>query len=698
MSTITPNSSLKPVVDLPPVSPKLSSVSPNAKADWHIDHVTYKDLGSNNAPKPPASVTQITPTVFQLTPFAELKKFNPYETFDLNVLTKQQLDIDILPNILASLLPPELLGYLKMVPATISELSRLKMTMEQYVSQAYSLVPSFVDFQSLLRGGISLEGILRDSQRFLGLSDLQTLMDMPSFYTNGMLEMTNMASVVDVNRYADMIATDNASGISSPDYVASTAVALSYIHSNVDTQDNGSTIKMLNESTIATPSDILPLVNVTSGRDISALSSFLTKVSPADMVSYSAICNSNPAISNAITTLTQNVVTLDHPVLVAVIAASTKYGTPTVKTLTDLLNIDDVATQETIDLGEQLGYDKMATISSVYTAIGKAGVNAVLNALMLLPNDAAIDFITEVNALGVAGYIALHGNAGMFGPLLAIINTYGLDVVTDISRVYNGGASYDQMQDGLDLTKILGTTNIVKLMTVAASFGATDVKATLTQLNGLNKPQLAIVITDVDIIGVDDIQVVLNILTATSVAEINTITEIITGVPSVVLIKSLTTISNLTDDELTTLTTYMDSIDPYLTLTKQTAPAELLAYAVRTACKIAAKKGNFNIIAKLLKNYTGEITMSYRKYLVTELLANYKLNITDSAIGITTTAICLSHALYNICPTWDLIDRAGNTIVNHTPWVTASDTTLDILKWDDRTAVAAIIQKQARYK
>lgn len=698
MSNITSDSNLKPVVDLPPVSPKVSGVSPNNNSSWRINEVTTKKPSASNAAKPPASVTPITPTVFQLTPFTELKQFNPYETFDLNVLTQQQLDIDILPNILANLLPPELLGYLKMVPATISELSRLKMTLEQYVSAAYNAVPSFVDFHSLLRSGISLDGILRDSARFLGLSDLETLMSRPSFYTNGMLEMTNMASVVDVNRYADMIATDTASGIASPDYVTSTAIALSYIHSNVDTQDNGSTIKMLNESTISTPSEILPLVNITSGSDISTLTNFLTKVSPADMISYSAVCNTNLEVSNAIMTLTQSVVTPDQPVLVAVMAASTKYGTPAVKTLIDLLNIDPVATQTTIDLGESLGYDKMATISGVYNAIGKAGVTAVLNVLAQIPNARAIAFITEINTLGVAGYIAIHGSTGEFEHILAVINTYGLGVVTDISHVYNGGITYNQIETGLDLTKILGTTNIVKLMAVAGSFGATDVKATLIQLSGLDKPQLALIVTDIDIIGVDNTQVVLNVLAQTSVAEINAITEVITGVPLIVLMKSLTTISNLTEDELTTLTTYMDSVDPYLILTKQTAPVELLAYAVRTACKIAAKKGNFNIIAKLLKNYTGEITMSYRKYLVTELLANYKLSITDSAIGITTTAICLSHALYNICPTWDLIDRAGTMIFNHTPWVTASDTALDILQWDDRTAVAAIIQKQARYK
>ena len=657
----------------------------------NIDSLTGQPVSTQSAT---VSTAALTATDFQTSPFAEFKTVDPYKTFDLNTLSKTQLDIDQTPNYLQGLLPADLISYLKKAPATISELSRLKMTLDQYVGMVKLKVPSSVDFTTLLRM-VGLTNIASDSSRLLSTINFKSSNPISSsMFINGLLGMAGLSSIMNTSSYSSLFNTNTIFNTAAPDVVANVGSALAYSSSNVDVVNAGSTLQTLNQIGIPQPSLMVPVVNMMNSDDIKAINALVTNTPMATVVD---IVNLHGAISNIPFNSFLTTVAPGSAELATVLIASNSYGTTNTNTLVSLVSEHGAVINTDITHIQTLGNASAALIIGANAAIGTAGINIIISTIAAISTPDIQAFMLEINTNGLAAYKLAHGNTGEFAELLPLMDVYGVKHITDIISLSlttspSAIVAFSNVIDSISLPVIN------KLVALTTEFPPADIITTIASFTGLNLPSLTATANIIDTVGLTNSTKLLTLLSIVPATTLLPLSFSLNTVPASVLINALSTIKGLTTNELLNITTYIDSIDPYSILTVNKPTGEILAYAVRTACKIAATVGNYALVSKLLRSYQGTITTSYRKYLVFELLRNYKTNVNDSSMGTLATAACLSQSLYSICDTWDVIDRAGSNVFSFNPWLTASADVIDILINDDKTAVAATLQKENKYK
>lgn len=120
-------------------------------------------------------------------------------------------------------------------------------------------------------------------------------------------------------------------------------------------------------------------------------------------------------------------------------------------------------------------------------------------------------------------------------------------------------------------------------------------------------------------------------------------------------------------------------------------------FVAKQSFKIACKSGSWKTAEAIVRKYPKEISTSRRERGIKLLLLNYRLKLTVLSEGYFVAAEQMVSGLDVISPGWDKVVRGLDEIFDHRPWLTASEDSLTLLRYGQRTGPAAAMQLQNQF-
>ena len=674
----------------------------------------------------PAAIVAVTPisapikavlaTDFEITPFLEKVLIDPYKTAELAVLSQAELAIDDVVSYVESLIPADLLAEIMALPGLAERLLAEGTTLVDFITNIIQQIPKSIDIGMLLRSTslmhladhikdlmsaidtlmVELDcvptGFIADALAFM--DDMANMLDVAAYMSDFNLGIDLTCYGVDINLSLPDFSNFGCSGCSNP--VAYTAVGVATA-SGIIKAPNTYTNKLAALG-VPQPRNLLPILYTTTatqfpilanGVQIAGQHTVNNMVLTADkltLVKYIDIIN-GLAGSYSDTLLTYNT---EHTAVVKFLAANAAVA----EAFIDILTIYDI--------------NEIIAMVDFIDKLGAANITRIIGIINQLTAPEVETLLQQIAELGVAGYLATYNTetTPLSPELVALIDTvtvYGITVITDIQNIVTavGTAVTAQIITAVSTIGITEIYNILQIITgvttagTVAAISPVELKQIVVQIN---QNITTIIIDTHSVLSRTELINVLagiNALTAPGLIALLTAFE---RVDTTIALNSIAVLASLTVPSIIALTLQLNSNEVYNILINRGITGIFLLYAIKKSAELSSEVGNYKIAAEVLTNYTGTVTVYYRRYIVTKLLASYKTNVDDITLGPTLAAYYFAKALYGIYSDWDITIRDKTAVAFHTPWLTASNDALLLLSHYPKTAIAAQLQLDNTYR
>lgn len=650
---------------------------------------------------PPVVIKAISPTNFQINPFLEKVTVNPYQTSTLNVLTQAELAIDDVVDYLSTILPTELIAEIEQLPDLANYLLQQGMSLEEAVSGIAKQLPSVSDLSSLFRA-VPIMSVLQNVGQFVtavaqaGL----TLASLPlSFVINGLSFMAKITTTI-VN--SGLAIAEGIAAISINTVLGVAGAVISPIASLAVTLASIATLAV---STVST-------VSVLAGVGIGAAYSMVALVNNISSVNWAVVGN---GILLAGADIGTDIVSdaINYGI-------ATILGTAGIIVASGFINDYGYASQVAFDIGPgnavalytdlQTNTLEITTLSGYLTLTTTDVSGNFVNAIFINGASTTVEIIniigeynisdvlsvlSQVATLGVGGYEAID-QSNQYIDLLNAITTYGLSAVENIAYAVRD-LNKNPAIDFVNKANTIGSTAAQLLITIAKQTTPLTLQSSITTLNTGNQSNIYVALNYVTSVGASNVLHVVNAIKKMTATNLTTFVNTLANIELPKLLPNVTAISKLSAEQILTIGTHISNSEPYTLLAASGVSDIYLNYAVKQATESASLAGNYHMVTNLLNNYSGVISMDYRLYLVTNLLANYVNNIDDTTLGPKLASGYFTTALNLIDSNWQITNRNGQNISNHVPWITASNDALNLLEYQQGTAIPAKLQMDLNF-
>lgn len=675
---------------------------------------SVKDLfGFGDTPKPvaptptPVPLKKIVESDFTMSPTIEKVLMDPFDAIGLKTLSATDLGIDKVVDYLSSVIPTDLLSAVKSAPGLAETLLNKAKSLESFVGDLSRKLPQNCSIGSLLRKS-SIMDIYENIDEFKSTcSQLAVKVErMPESFTSDSLRfMSNMRQAFDTTKYTKMFGnmanidsitgtksyrhtpigitgvtlanvnltatgkstavgmfvsagvTDNKAAVSVirktlPTEFASLCAGTKLLGLNrsttlLDAMDiyRGSTLKIITEAIYnhhhvgkVIGADITTLSNITAAYGSGVINNFYANSTDTSLLAVCMFLKEYGLTTLKVinTSINDNGETLTVANFTAAASWLTTFQSPTVVTLLNV--IKDIGVNEYLTQHPSTPY---GDVLAMVVATGIDYVIAVFNVLLLLPLDSVVSIITDIGQL----------------PLGVIDNI-----------ILTGSADHNVPAALLGLIETIPTDKYLQYMSMVSQYGAQLVDAVIVGINASGLNNFITFVSNVEKIGVESTKT------------------------------NLKTFISLSPESVVTIATHISYNNPLLQLQKIHPSGPFLHYSVKKSCEICAKAGKALMVESLVVGYAGKILDNERYQYVMDILTYYVPDDDDTVIGQDLAAKHFVTALFSICPTWDIVKGNNASIANMVPYIRANSAALNLLLHDDRTCIAAAIQKDNMYK
>ena len=637
--------------------------------------LSYNDkvsqVTSPNPPPPP--IKPLAKTSFQVSPFLEKNLIDPYKTSPLVNLTKADLAVDNIIDYLQNLLPSELIDEISKDVAFAQHLLATGLTINQAVNGLMSQLNSGSLLQNLLRN-LPISSLINLLPSFLvsiANAGLNGLILADAFYVNGLIAYNSFSDLIDSvgyeNNYTSFTSINN---INQSDYstvtnpVADASVVLAIVSTMANS--NTSYLHYLNSINVNNPVTLLPLVNNISSSQFATL---------ANGVQMLGISNSTQLVNivNIIATIGQTNLTI----------------------LTTLLSANNTQITNLSNYINVFGITDMNSLYSCLLANGTTNTNTIITTINSYTSVNVYNVLNIVKAVKVTGYL-LTDSSGTYTSLLNLVTTYGINTIFSMAYV-----TFDITS--ITLSTIIGyiTTvtlpNFNSLLTLANTYTPNVINNIILELNGITSTVLNGVIANINLIETNGNLTSITAFGSLSSTNTAALLSVLLAIDTNVVLVNITNLNNLSSSNIVNISTQISNYEPYTSISNFGISGLILNYTVRLALETSAKAGNYNMLLNILSNYSGVITIDYRKYLINTLLQNYIFTTDDAVSGVSLAGKYLVQALNIVYSGWYNDVRNGETIYTQLSFLTASKDALMVLSNYKYTEIPALFQIDNKY-
>ena len=601
-------------------------------------------------------------TSFQLTPFSETILIDPYDTIPLNTLTEAQISIDNTISYLESIIPNELLDIIQNSADVLDFLVKTGQSLEQVVSNLVDTLGSALS--SVLRA-IPFMAIVNNIGAFVsslvnvGLNIVEMS---ANFIVTGLSIMHSISSVINTTlAIADSIGNAIISTINGISNLASNIIGSIAV-----------TIASIGE-VLSNP---ISFLNTLSGIGI-ASAQFLNLVSNIGSTAFGIV-------SVGVQTLGLE---LAMPVIAVANAVNT-IGYVATSNIVSLLTRVPANTLGVLSLINTIGIDNSTLIYN-----NQVVSSGILTDIGLYTFDSVANVVKTIAKIGVDAYL-LTDSSGTYSTIINDISTYGIILVstlTNLASVYSSST----ISSLLTNFTTLGTTDSATIISLATAYTPSVINSITAGLNVSDVSTIASLLTNIS--NTINNPSGVTAIGSLSSSDTKTLLNVLLSIDCGVLNNCVSIVNSLSSANVSLIAGLISNNEPYTSLSGLTLSDTLLNYCVRTTAEIAALKGNYQAVLNLLSSYTGVITSDYKLYLVTTILNNFKLTQDYISMGLTNVANEIIKALDIIFPKWYLIKRNNEYVINHYPFLTASNDALSVLLCTNRFSISSILQKDNNY-
>jgi len=654
------------------------------------------------SPFPPSvPIKPLAKTSFEISPFMEKVTRDPYAVTDLSILSQTELQIDNVIDYVSTIVPPELLAELEKLPDLAKYLLDEGLSLPNVLMEISTQLPTSLSLSDLLRA-VPIMDVIHNINSFLGAITnlgLNILTIPANIIITGMSIMSSVLNLV-------------GSVVHTASYIATTAVNTAL----------GITTAIVNP--IAKLALGIAMIGATTTHTIAA-TGFLLAKGISNIAHMVAFVVNTPSIFMAIishgikmigTTLSKSIIfAVNHISAVVVHAAvvvmksindltnirlTTHFGLLLGYTNTlNLYNIMSVHTDVCVRTAHNLvtyNYQDIDVIaSSVYTN-GNIATHSIITVISGYSIADALGVLEIIKAQGVGVYLS-NDHSGTYQPLIDNVNTYGIDAVFSLTTAVNNISSVD-ISTIVDDTTTLGLDSIRNMINVVTATTPNTLLDTVTQMQSSNLMTIGATLTQMDIVGAQTLSDLTDAATTVGIDNLNTFTDTLTKVDTNNISNSIDIINKLTDTDISDIGTFISNTEPYTILSNLNIDNDLMEIAIKKTCEVCAKAGNYHMVINLLNNYSGNISVGYRRYLVSVILNNYKITLDDNTIGLKLAGQYFAQGLYSIYNLWDIDTRNNEVVSLLSPLLTATKDSLTLLSKYPQTAIPAILQLDNQYK
>jgi hypothetical protein len=693
-----PTSLLPNMSNILPVMPNLNIM--NSLSGLTIP--TIPNLGIITPPFPMA-VRPIIPTVnsFRRTPFAESNLIDPFKTFELAVLTEEQLAVDVITDTINTILPPEMVNEILAMPDFVDYLLATGQDIMGVLGNIMNQLPSLSSLGNLLRACPimsvinSIAGVV-NAAISMGLSLVH--------FAEGAIIATfqfisNVASAVNSVIYnAEFMV---GSVLATVGAIASVGTSILYsaaLVAGVASMMIGTGISLV--STLATigVGSVAAIVGISSMMSSSIFGAVATTVALLPLAVASSIGMAVGTIAavgasvlvNAVAGLTNGLVV---GALSTIAAVGGMAAIATYSALAAIYSPVVMASSFT-----NIGYyssGQMGYISSCYSGYSAFNLNAIIQefsqfALLDLQN-----FALQLSSMGIPLYLEQYGSSPYL-PLVRFAQSYGSSIINIGITAVQHNASYTLPVFSQD-----NRAHAIQLITVLSAVGGTYAQTLttfgLTDLNAANAELVGLISTFGETAVLTSVGSLVTALTTTSAASLIQLVDSTSSYPSKTLSSAFSAMSQLTVANIQSIVSKLSLTELVTLIHNFNITGEVLNFLIRQLTELAAKVGDVKTVSSLVSNYPNVLSNDYLKYLVTTILANYKIGADEASAGLTVSAINLTNGLSLILSTWNTTIRNNETVYDITCLLTASHDSLLTLSYSSTFADSAILQMDNVY-
>jgi len=678
-----------------------------------LSKIDLSSLGINTQPvttpvPAPSPIKDILPTDFELSPFLEKVTVDPYSTVELGILNQAELAIDSVVDYVESVLPPELIDGIKGLPGLAQQLLLKGQNLEQFLLNLQNRIPRNLSLVNILRmSGVlntvnHLETFLYQARQ-IGI----TVENLPAvFTTNGLSFMGQMSHFFDISSITNQIkgsldfnaargypANHGGGYTYSGNPIAKAGVALATV--SLSTTTPTSISNTLRNLGITNATNALPLLNNSTSTQVSIIAT-ATQASSITTVSNLVNTINSSGYTNTSNLITAIGTSTSPNIYKNVANIVTQLGKTDATTLIGVINSNPTAAATVANGINTYGISTVTNLVAQLQTLGLTVLTQLFNDIAGIQPTIMLGIITEVEATSIAAYITAHGSTNN-GTVLTDIQNHGITLIANLNTLLDTiGITYCiSLINGINTLTI---TNANTLLTLATTHGANTISTDMGLIGLETTSNLNTALAQVTLMGSNNVISVSDTINALNAANATVLTNNLNGLDSTAVISALPILSNLNSTQLTTLSTQINSNnEPTSILTSAGLSGDYLIYATKKAMEVGAKAGNYRIVLDLINNYAGTISTDYLYYIVVTLLSNYSNNEDDAAMGRQTVSRFFGSALYQICPSFDMVIRNGESIFNQSPFITASMDSLNTLVYYPLTAIACQLELDNKY-
>lgn len=635
---------------------------------------------------PPPPMRPISPTAFQVSPYAEKILVDPYKTIELDVLSKDQLAVDNVIDYLSSVVPPELLDELKKLPDIANYLVAKGKDLSSVVYGIMGKLPSLSDLSEVLRNS-SLMTIINNVDSFVTSA------------INAGENINTMASSVIANAFSFIDQATNIIG-SVEDNVSNVITDASLLYATIVDIPAAAT-QMFNTLVNAGVDSVGNFVSLLSNVGSDTFYSFAHVVNSVDQSTAVNACTAIHILGK--TTYNANVsaiTTLNNNTLLTNVANVTNViGYTNVSAIATVVSTNGAAVTNSMPGFTEYQSADLTIIINFINANSLAAAEGILTHINAVTLTQMQTLLLSVTALGVPGYIAAHGN-GIYTNVLTDMTNYGIPIAQALTDCLAIDSSVNLIAFMTSVSTLGTSANT--LLSIVTSFGPSNLQTIVTAFTSVSSLVVTQAMTIVTTLtpGGTLAALAINALLASGALSNLDVTSFITtaaNVPVVITTSNIPQIQSLTPAKITTIINAIAVNEIYTKVSNANLNGELLDYTVRSLALSAAKNGNYKQILNILANYAPGFTTDYNRYLVTTLLANYSITKDDTAMGLSNASTYFVNALNAIYQNWNGYTRNTTPIGLLAPYVTASKDSITLLLKNPTMALQAIIQYDNKY-